>query len=395
MSGKKRAEPRRISEARPATGRPRPTGNDRGDGDATVTRRPDLSRRGVVQVEPASNRGGQRSGQGSGAARRGPESKYAGNVGSSASGARGQRGGGGRGGGGWGDPGAGGPRRRMSPAVLGWGTGAVVVVAVLVIVLVAVTNKQVNTSKTSNVASPVVQLATHVPTSVLNEVGVDGNNVSSTAGANAVAVMKTPHAQGNGLPDVDGKPVVFYFGALYCPYCATERWGIVVALSRFGQFSNLGGAESSSTDVFPSTQTWSFHGATYTSPYIVFDPVEYEDENEAPLDPLTSAEQKVLSIWDPPESFPFLTIGTKYTAGLPDWMNPQSLQGLSRQQIAEALSEPSNIAGSAIDANANYLSAAICAVDGQKPAAVCSSSGVMAAAKQFDKLPASVPIAAS
>ena len=31
-----------------------------------------------------------------------------------------------------------------------------------------------------------------------------------------------------------GKPEILYVGAEYCPYCAAERWAMVVALSRFG-----------------------------------------------------------------------------------------------------------------------------------------------------------------
>ena len=35
------------------------------------------------------------------------------------------------------------------------------------------------------------------------------------------------------LKDEDGKPIVTYVGAEYCPYCAAERWAMAVALSRF------------------------------------------------------------------------------------------------------------------------------------------------------------------
>src|SRR5438309_707950 len=36
-----------------------------------------------------------------------------------------------------------------------------------------------------------------------------------------------------------GKTEVLYIGAEYCPYCAAERWSLVVALSKFGSFSGL------------------------------------------------------------------------------------------------------------------------------------------------------------
>ena len=41
------------------------------------------------------------------------------------------------------------------------------------------------------------------------------------------------------LLTADGKPLVLYVGAEYCPYCAAERCAMVQALSRFGTFSNL------------------------------------------------------------------------------------------------------------------------------------------------------------
>ena len=72
----------------------------------------------------------------------------------------------------------------------------------------------------------------------------------------------------------DGKALVTYIGAEYCPYCAAERWAIAVALSRFGTFSQLSGTHSSGTDVYPDTQTLSFYGSSYTSAYLDFRSVE-------------------------------------------------------------------------------------------------------------------------
>ena len=74
-------------------------------------------------------------------------------------------------------------------------------------------------------------------------------------------------------------------GAEYCPYCATERWAMVNALSRFGTFSGLKITTSAETtpqgtpEVFPNTPTFSFYGATYKSDYIQFEPVEEQDNS--------------------------------------------------------------------------------------------------------------------
>jgi hypothetical protein len=49
---------------------------------------------------------------------------------------------------------------------------------------------------------------------------------------------------------------------------------MVVALSRFGTFTDLGTTHSSSSDVYPNTATLSFHGASYRSDYIAFQGVK-------------------------------------------------------------------------------------------------------------------------
>ena len=73
---------------------------------------------------------------------------------------------------------------------------------------------------------------------------------------------------------VGGRPAVVYVGAEFCPYCAAERWVLVVALSRFGTFTHLGATSSSSDEVFPDTATFSFDGATYRSRYVSLSALE-------------------------------------------------------------------------------------------------------------------------
>jgi thiol-disulfide isomerase/thioredoxin len=239
------------------------------------------------------------------------------------------------------------------------------------------------------VAAAVVEKAATVPSPVLDHVGVDGHPVSPSASVNPINVVRGP---GAGLPRVDGKPVLFFYGAEWCPYCAAERWSLIVALSRFGTFSGLSGVASSAGDYAPNTQTFTFHGSTYTSAYIAFAPVEAEDMNEAPLDAPNSAERGVLKVWNPKLGFPFIDIAGRYLGGLPTWIDPIALAGLSRSEIAARLWQPTDPVGGLLDANANYLSAAICAVDGGRPGAVCSSAGVTAAATQLRSLPAAVPV---
>src|SRR5256885_14415418 len=44
---------------------------------------------------------------------------------------------------------------------------------------------------------------------------------------------------GAALKGPNGKPEGFYYGAEFCPYCAAQRWPLVIALSRFGTFAGL------------------------------------------------------------------------------------------------------------------------------------------------------------
>lgn len=281
--------------------------------------------------------------------------------------------------------------------MIGLGSGGVVVIIVVVIVAISLLGGSTPAQKgVTPVPASLVKQVTAVPPSVLNQVGIGGNSPSKTPSANPVnpVVGGAGGAAGGNptLPPVNGKPSIFYFGAEWCPYCATERWSMITALSRFGTFKGLKGVYSSAGDVYPNTPTFTFHGSSYSSPYIAFLPVEIQDVNKAALDTPTTPEDTVLAAWDPHGSFPFLDIAGRYIGGLPAWINPGLLQGLSRSDIAQTLSIPSNAVGSALDANANYLTAAICAVDGGKPGAVCNSAGVKAATKVLQKLPKAVPI---
>jgi hypothetical protein len=187
-----------------------------------------------------------------------------------------------------------------------------------------------------------------------------------------------------------GKPEVLYVGAEYCPFCAAERWPMVVALSRFGTWSGLGATTSSATDVFPNTPTLSFHGAKLTSDVVTFAGYETEDNKSVngqygPLDTLSAADQKTFSAYNKPPyiaqagGIPFADIGGTYvTSGAS--FSPSLLAGRTRAQIAKAIGDPSSKLGKAVLGNANVLAAAICEATGNKPAAVCTSPGVKAGA---------------
>jgi Domain of unknown function (DUF929) len=226
---------------------------------------------------------------------------------------------------------------------------------------------------TTALAAGVLANVTSVSAATLAQVGNPGSL------ANPVKVSGSPSV----LDGADGKPEILYVGAEYCPFCAAERWAVVEALSRFGSFSGLSATHSSTSDVYPNTQTFSFYGSTYSSPYFDFVPVE-EETNQvvgsgyATLQTPTASEQKVLDTYDAspysstPGSIPFLDIGNRFIAAGASY-SPAVLQGLSMSQIAAQLNDPSSVVAQAIDGTANLITASICAITGDQPASVCAT----------------------
>ena len=260
-------------------------------------------------------------------------------------------------------------RRRNRAAAIAAVAGVVAVASVMVVLAVT---QSPGGSRGSGGAGRAGDLAQHVPVSVLDTVG-PGHGIAPPK----PLPSDTPPLQQNG------KPEILYIGAEYCPYCATERWPLVVALSRFGSFANLGGTESTAADVYPRTQTFTFHGATYTSNVLAFVAVETNTNQPDPaggytrLDQPTAAQQAILQRYDRAPyttqagAIPFLMISNRYIS-IGATYDPSILQGKTRDQIAQALSDPTSPTAQGVDAAANSLTAAICQATGGQPASVCS-----------------------
>ena len=63
----------------------------------------------------------------------------------------------------------------------------------------------------------------------------------------------------------NGKPTMMYLGAQGCPYCALERYAMVIALSRFGNFTQLFYDRSATNDGNIPTFTFNFSASAFAS----------------------------------------------------------------------------------------------------------------------------------
>jgi thiol-disulfide isomerase/thioredoxin len=270
--------------------------------------------------------------------------------------------------------------------------GAVVVVLaiVLVFVIIKLNSKPPTTSSASNgptgsALTSLINEVTSVPASTLNAVGTGGG-----------AITNTPIKINGSTLTANGKPEMLYMGAEYCPYCAAERWAMIVALSRFGTFTGLSTVHSASVngagsaEPYPNTPTFTFAHAKYSSPYLTFTPVELNTNIPDPstggyttLDTPTSAQNALMTKWDnqpyipssePAGSIPFIYFGGQTMIVGTSVAQNQALQGLNWNQIAADLHNPNSAVAKAEDGEANYITAAICKMTGNQPASACTAT---------------------
>ena len=179
---------------------------------------------------------------------------------------------------------------------------------------------------------------------------------------------------------------MLYIGAEYCPYCAAERWAMIVALSRFGTFSGLATTRSAAVngagnaEPFPNTATWTFANSSFTSKYLTFTPVEeytnIPDKSTGGYTPLmtpTAAQQALLQQVRrrQPGRDPVHRLREQVHERR-RLLRPGRPAGLTWSQIAADLHDPTSPVAKSALGTANYTTAAICSLTGNQPATACT-----------------------
>ena len=197
-----------------------------------------------------------------------------------------------------------------------------------------------------------------------------------------------PYPSGTSVPlTSQGKPEILYIGANYCPYCAVTRWGFILALMRFGNFSVLRYMTSGTAtgEVFPGSPTFTFYNSSYSSNLISLVTVEMETNNYTPLQTPTTQEDDIYAkvVTNNPNvpsdakvpgggiAFPFVDFGNvSVQATAP--VSPSVIFQNTWGNIINKLSNPNSPEAQAIIGTANVFTSQICAMTGGKPASVCS-----------------------
>ncbi|MGH9107517.1 MAG: DUF929 family protein [Acidimicrobiales bacterium] len=244
------------------------------------------------------------------------------------------------------------------------------VIAVLVTVKLAGGAGNTTTVRTA-VAPDALRQVAAIPVSTL----------VAAAEAAPAGTVNPPSDLPPSVPDLSAgaKPEILYMGAEYCPFCAAERWPMVMALSKFGTFSSLASTKSSSTDTNPDTPTFSFYGSSYSSPYLAFTAVELYDRAGKTLQIPTAEQSKLIGTYDAPPyttgakgAIPFVYLGGRYLISGEEY-NAADLSGMTFDSAVGYMTGGSSATSRAAEAVAGHLVGVICSLTKDRPANVCSA----------------------
>ncbi|GAC1445882.1 MAG: hypothetical protein NVSMB52_08780 [Chloroflexota bacterium] len=169
----------------------------------------------------------------------------------------------------------------------------------------------------------------------------------------------------------NGKVLMLFIGAQYCPHCAGQRWAIVKALDQFGTFSNL----TSSSNDDGSIATFDLTNAGYASKYVYFDHKDIQDRAHNNLQQLDTQENTLFNRFDSTGGIPLLATGGYALIG--DGFDLSLINNQPFSTVQGALQHGSSSAWvPAINAEVNTITALICHADGGKPSSVCGRPAV-------------------
>jgi hypothetical protein len=172
----------------------------------------------------------------------------------------------------------------------------------------------------------------------------------------------------------DGKLSVFFMGAEHDPFCAAERWAVVRALQKFGQWEGLKQTMSAARDEpFLNLPTYDFTEATYTSTHIEFVARELKDREFKPLQKLLKTEEKFVRKFNPEKEIPFLLVGGRFMQ-IGAGFTPKIFIGHTFRQTETELKKAESEIRKTIDAEGNIVAALLCASG--LPPELCKETGV-------------------
>ncbi|MEO7061983.1 MAG: DUF929 family protein [Lapillicoccus sp.] len=257
-------------------------------------------------------------------------------------------------------------RRRLIIAASASAVIVVIIVAVIFAALNAPKGATTTAKESGTVSDSLASSLTSVPATTYDSVGLGSASPTPIKNLTGEIAMK------------DGKPRIIYVGADYCPFCAGERWALVTALARFGTFTGIDYGLSSANDQPASIPTLSLKNAKFTSDYLSFESYEVQDRNQK-AQQTEPSDVAALQSANGGSAIPWIYYaGKAYQSG--STVAGTVFGDQPQDAIGAVLKDPTSPITKAVIGGANLSTARICQVTGNKPANVCTSSAVTAAA---------------
>jgi thiol-disulfide isomerase/thioredoxin len=193
------------------------------------------------------------------------------------------------------------------------------------------------------------------PSSSLSAVSGSGTG----SGSSAVAPWTT-----GSLPkwQEGGKPVLYFYGASWCPYCSAGSWSLYKALSEYGNVSGANAAlsYSSSTDVYASTPEIILADLGYSSSWISFQVSEDLSGVEGNFPGTSNCYESAYVSAYSASSIPFAVVNGQFVHGGSQLIYPQTLSdwaGTGAQTVLSSVQSESGAPWSAIQFQAWWIMA--------------------------------------
>ena len=206
---------------------------------------------------------------------------------------------------------------------------------------------------------------------------MEADEIKSSTFTPKKTLGKFMHVSDQSLKQVSGKSPVFFMGAGFCPFCASERWAIVKALNNFGRWEGLVETMSADHDEkYLNIPTFSFSRATYKSDHLDFVARETSDRNFEPLQELSEKDYEILEIFNPDQIIPFLLIGGQFMQ-VGSGYSPKLLEGVDHAKAKDEIENQASPLGRAIKTEADNITALICKTLSMR-SNICNSEDIRA-----------------
>ncbi|MGO9196788.1 MAG: DUF929 family protein [Acidimicrobiales bacterium] len=270
---------------------------------------------------------------------------------------------------------------------------------VLVIVVAVVIIDHSRTTAHPAPAASTERLTPLVPQQLLTgiadiPVATYGDTAAMPSGLVPLERIHPTGAKGTTAPlESGGKPLVVANLGEFSPLCAIDRWALLEALTHFGTFSGVREISSSPDEAPADISTFTFRTMKYSSPYLAFRAFETFDRSRDTLQSPSGELARVIARFDnrpylkAAGGLPFVDLAGEYLQpGTFPWLDAANLKSLTRSQILSEMGSKKS-GGDLIDIQAAYFTAAICAIDGDRPAATCTLPNLHVLGSQLSSEP--------